>query len=132
MSDNRFDELLQEGEHEPAKAAEAEVLGTLLSQHGGRDVAGEVSTLLTSSDFYLPAHGLVWDAIQAVYGRGALPTPISVTAELTRTGDLHRAGGPGFLHTLTTRATVAAAVDLTAQVVRGYAVKRRWLEVAVR
>ncbi|MFF8775488.1 replicative DNA helicase [Kitasatospora sp. NPDC015120] len=132
MSDNRFDEYLQEGEHEPAKAAEAELLGTVLMQDGGWDVAGEVSQIVTTADFYLPAHGLVWDAAMAVYARGRVPNPVAVTAELTAGGDLHRVGGPGFLHALASKATVAAAVGTTAEAVRGYAVKRRWLEAAIR
>src|SRR3978361_1432252 len=69
--------------------AEQSVLGAMLLSKGG---IADVVEVLRGTDFYRPAHELVFDAVLDLYGRGEPADAITVAAELTRNGDLARAG----------------------------------------
>ncbi len=77
--------------------AEQSVLGGMLLS---KDAISDVVEILRERDFYRPAHELIYDAIVDLYGRGEPADPVTVSAELTKRGDLVRAGGAPYLHTL--------------------------------
>jgi replicative DNA helicase len=77
------------------------------------------------SDFYRPAHELIYDAVLDLYGRGEPVDAITVAAELTRAGDLARVGGAPYLHTLVAGVPVAANAGYYAAIVREKAILRR-------
>src|SRR5438874_11944804 len=70
--------------------AEQSVLGGMLLS---KDAIADVVEVLRSVDFYRPAHQIVYDTILDLYGRGEPADPVTVSAELTRTGQLMRVGG---------------------------------------
>jgi replicative DNA helicase len=70
--------------------AEQSVLGGMLLS---KDAISDVVEILRKRDFYRPAHELIYDAIVDLYGRGEPADPVTVSAELTKRGDLVRAGG---------------------------------------
>ena len=105
--------------------AEQSVLGgMLLSQ----DAVADVFEYIGSHDFYAPKHELIFSAIYALYGRGEPTDVITVTAELTRTGNLVRAGGADYLHGLTSVVPTAANAGFYAKIVQEKAVLRRLVE----
>ena len=64
-------------------AAEQGVLGGMLLS---KDAIADVVEVLRPTDFYRPAHQLVYDAILDLYGRGEPADALTVTNELTRSG----------------------------------------------
>jgi replicative DNA helicase len=77
--------------------AEQAVLGAILA--AGRllvEVAGQVE----ETDFYRPAHRVVWRAINTLADRGEPTDPVTVLEELRRAGQLDDVGGGPFVHTL--------------------------------
>jgi replicative DNA helicase len=96
----------------------------LLSQ----DAVADVFEYIGSHDFYAPKHELIFGAIYALYGRGEPTDVITVTAELTRNGNLVRAGGADYLHSLTSVVPTAANAGFYAKIVQEKAVMRRLVE----
>ncbi|MFZ4063656.1 MAG: DnaB-like helicase N-terminal domain-containing protein, partial [Candidatus Nanopelagicaceae bacterium] len=77
--------------------AEQGVLGGMLLS---KESIADVVEIIRERDFYRPAHELIYDAILDLYGRGEPADPVTVAAELTKRGDIARAGGAPYLHTL--------------------------------
>ena len=70
--------------------AEQSVLGAMLSS---KDAIADVVEVLRGTDFYRPAHELVYDAILDLYGRGDPADAVTVSDELTKRGQIARVGG---------------------------------------
>ncbi|HEY6745706.1 MAG TPA: DnaB-like helicase N-terminal domain-containing protein, partial [Mycobacteriales bacterium] len=85
--------------------AEQSVLGGMLLS---KDAIADVVEVLRAGDFYRPAHQIVYDTILDLYGRGEPADPVTVSAELTRSGQLLRVGGSPYLHTLISSVPTAA------------------------
>ena len=77
--------------------AEQSVLGGMLLS---KDAIADVVEIIKERDFYRPAHELIYDAILDLYGRGDPADPVTVAAELTKRGDIARAGGAPYLLSL--------------------------------
>ncbi len=58
-----------------------------------KDAIADVVEVIRPGDFYRPAHQLIYDAILDLYARGEPADAITVSDELTRSGQLHRVGG---------------------------------------
>ena len=104
------------------EGAEQSVLGAMLLS---KDAIADVVEVVRGSDFYRPAHELIYDAVLDLYGRGEPVDAITVSAELTRAGDLARVGGAPYLHTLVAGVPVAANAGYYAGIVREKAILRR-------
>jgi replicative DNA helicase len=109
--------------------AEQSVLGgMMLSKDAIADVVEEVK----GTDFYRPAHEMVYDAILDLYGRGEPADAVTVAAELTKRGEIGRVGGAPYLHTLISMVPTAANAGYYARIVRERAVLRRLVEAGTR
>ena len=105
------------------EAAEQSVLGGMLLS---REAIGDViASPLRPQDHYRPAHETIHQAILKLFGDGEPVDPITVAAELTRTGDLARVGGASYLHTLVNAVPTAANAEYYADIVHEAAVRRR-------
>ena len=109
--------------------AEQSVLGAMLLS---KDAIADVVEVIRGTDFYNPAHELVYDAVLDLYGRGEPADAITVSAELTRAGDLARVGGAPYLHTLVAGVPVAANAGYYAGIVREKAILRRLIDAGTR
>jgi replicative DNA helicase len=109
--------------------AEQSVLGGMLLS---KDAIADVVEVLRMTDFYRPAHGLVYEVIGDLYGRGEPADVISVAAELSRRDLLERVGGPGYMHTLISSVPTAANAGYYARIVAEKAVLRRLAEAGTR
>jgi replicative DNA helicase len=109
--------------------AEQCVLGGMLLS---KDAIADVVEVLRPGDFYRPAHQTIYDAVIDLYGRGEPADPVTIAAELTRTGALTKVGGGGYLHTLIASVPTAANAGYYAEIVRERAILRRLVEAGTR
>ena len=109
--------------------AEQSTLGGMLLSS---EAVAEVFEVVKGIDFYAPKHELIFDAIVSLYGKGEPTDIITVTDELTKQGNLVRAGGADYLHTLTAIVPTAASSAYYATIVRDKAILRRLVEVGTR
>lgn len=109
-------------------AEQSTIGGMLLS----KDAVAEVFEYVKSADFYAPKHEVIFDAIIKLFGKGEPTDAITVTDQLTKDGNLIRAGGADYLHTLTSIVPTAANADYYARIVSEKAVLRRLVEVGTR
>ena len=109
--------------------AEQSVLGGMLLS---KDAIADCVEQLKGTDFYRPAHELIYDAILDLYGRGEPADAITVSEELTKRGDLSRVGGQAYLHQLIASVPTAANAGYSAQIVGERAVLRRLVEAGTR
>jgi replicative DNA helicase len=109
-------------------AEQSAIGGMLLS----KDAVADVLEAVRSVDFYIPKHEIIFDAILTLYSHGEPTDVIAVTDELTKSGNLQRAGGPEYLHTLTGLVPTAANAGYYASIVAEKAVLRRLVEAGTR
>src|SRR5262245_4721456 len=110
-------------------AAEQCVLGGMMLS---KDAIADVVEVLRGHDFYKPAHQSVYDAIIDLYGRGEPADPVTVSAELTKRGEIARIGGAPYLHTLISSVPTAANAGYYAKIVQERAILRRLVEAGTR
>ncbi|GLZ77673.1 replicative DNA helicase [Actinorhabdospora filicis] len=110
-------------------AAEQCVLGGMLLS---KDAVSDVVEILTTGDFYRPAHALIYDVILDMYGRGDPADPVTVAAALTNSGEIGKIGGAPYLHTLISSVPTAANASYYARIVSERATLRRLIEAGTR
>ncbi|RFA23423.1 replicative DNA helicase [Subtercola boreus] len=109
--------------------AEQSALGGMLLS---KDAVADVVEVVRGADFYIPKHEFVFDAILNLYSHGEPTDVIAVTDELMKSGDLTRAGGAEYLHTLTSLVPTAANAGYYASIVAEKAILRRLVEAGTR
>ena len=110
-------------------AAEQSVLGAMLLS---KDAIADVVEILREGDFYRPNHQVIYGAILDLYGRGEPVDAVTLSAELTRIGELVRVGGAPYLHTLVQMVPTAANGSYYGTIVREKAILRRLVEAGTR
>jgi replicative DNA helicase len=111
------------------EAAERAVIGAaLLAPH----VMTKLAAALAPTDFYRPAHTVLWEALCAMHAGGTPTDPITVTAYLAETGQLSKMGGAAYLHTLTHDVPTAGNAGHYAAIVTGYAKRRQVADLGNR
>lgn len=110
-------------------AAEQSVLGAMMLS---KDAIADVVELIRENDFYRPAHATIYSAVLDLYGKGEPADAVTVSHELTRTGELARIGGAPYLHTLVSMVPTAANAEFYARIVRERAILRRLVEAGTR
>jgi replicative DNA helicase len=83
----------------------------------------EARAVLDGSEFYRPAHQVIWQAITVLAHRGDPHDPLSVGAFLGTAG-LAKTGGAPYLHTLIAAVPSAASAGYYAHIVRDLAYAR--------
>jgi len=109
--------------------AEQSALGGMLLS---KDAVADVIETLRGADFYVPKHELIFEAILSLYSHGEPTDVVAVTDELIKTGDLQRAGGADYLHSLTSIVPTAANAGYYASIVSERALLRRLVEAGTR
>lgn len=109
-------------------AEQSAIGGMLLS----KDAVADVIESVRAVDFYIPKHEIIFDAILSLYAHGEPTDVIAVTDELTKVGELTRAGGAEYLHTLTGIVPTAANAGFYSTIVAEKAVLRRLVEAGTR
>jgi replicative DNA helicase len=109
--------------------AEQVVIGAMMLSF---DAIGEVAEAMDVADFYRPAHATIYQAILGLYSSDEPTDPVAVKAELERRGELTRAGGAPYLHTLIATVPTAANAAYYAEIVAEKAQQRRLVEAGMR
>jgi replicative DNA helicase len=109
--------------------AEQSVIGGMLLS---KDAIADCVEGLKGTDFYRPAHELIYDAILDLYSRGEPADAITVSDELTKRGDLVRVGGQAYLHQLISEVPTAANAGYYAEIVAERAVLRRLVDAGTK
>ncbi|MFC0358230.1 replicative DNA helicase [Kytococcus schroeteri] len=109
--------------------AERSVLGGMLLS---KDAIADVLEVVRGADYYRPAHELIHEAILDLFGRGEPADAITVADELTKRGNLQRAGGQAYLHELMQAVPTAANAGYYAEIVAERAILRRLVEAGTR
>ena len=110
------------------EAEQSTLGGMLLSQ----EAVAEVFEMVSPSDFYAPKHELIFNAILILFGKGEPTDVIAVSDELNKTGNLLKAGGADYLHSLTSYVPTAANASYYAKIVADKAILRRLIEAGTR
>ncbi|MDT0182527.1 replicative DNA helicase [Microbacterium sp. ARD31] len=109
--------------------AEQSALGGMLLS---KDAVADVIEGLRGSDFYIPKHELIFEAILSLYSHGEPTDVVAVTDELIKTGELQRAGGADYLHSLTSIVPTAANAGYYGSIVAERALLRRLVDAGTR
>ena len=107
--------------------AEQAVLGAMVLD---QDAALKAAEILDDSMFYREGHRLLFRSMLSLTERGDVIDPVTLRDELSRRGDLDRAGGMEYIAALIDVVPTAANVDYHAKIVRDKAVLRRLVEAA--
>lgn len=108
--------------HDPE--AEAALLGAMLLSSSAVETG---LAALDSTDFYVPAHAQIFDAIRRLDQIGEDVDPITVAAELRTVGILDQIGGPRALIDLEEKCSATSAAGSYAAVVERTARQRRMI-----
>ena len=101
--------------------AEMAVLGGMLMS---KDAIGEVSQSISEQDFYLPKHQIIYHAIVDLFSASDPVDAVTVANELSIHGNLEKAGGVDYLHSLVASVPTAANASYYAQIVHQRAILR--------
>ena len=117
----------------PPNDSEAErcVLGACM---WSRDAIDEIAVdiKLKPQDFYHPAHETIYRAILDLHGRNEPVDPITLSAELTRRGELDKVGGAPFLHDCSQAVPSASNGQWYAEILKEKSVHRRLISAGTR
>lgn len=105
---------------------EQSVLGAMMLS---AKACADVLTVLRAADFAVPKHEIVFEVIAELARQGAPVDVIAVTDALIRTGDLQRAGGADYVHTLTSVVPTASNAGYYARIVRDASTARGLAEI---
>jgi replicative DNA helicase len=103
--------------------AEQSVLGGMLLSKDA--IADVISTPMQGRDFHKTAHETIYRAVLDAYAKGEPADPVTMSAELTRRGELGKVGGAAYLHTLVQIVPTAVNAAYYAEIVHERAVLRR-------
>ena len=110
------------------EAEQSTLGGMLLSQEAVADVLEVVAGV----DFYAPKHELIFNAIVSLFGRGEPTDVIAVTDHLNKEGNLLKAGGADYLHSLTSFVPTAANASYYGKIVADKAILRRLIDAGTK
>lgn len=102
--------------------AEAAVLGAMLISS---EATARAVDLVAPGDFYRPAHGHIFAAIEAIYRRGEKCDAVTVSDELRRSGMLEAVGDLSIFMTLMNSTPSPSQVTHYGQIVVRHSVARR-------
>ena len=109
--------------------AEMSVLGGMMLS---KDAIADVFGMLHESDFYKPAHSLIFNAILELFGHDNPVDALTVSDELTKRGELGRIGGASYLAEVLGSVPTAANAGYYARIVHERAQLRKLIAAGTR
>src|SRR6266566_8355381 len=107
--------------------SERAILGGVLLDNG---LISQAIELLRPEDFYVPSHRRIFNAMIALFERGAEINPILIGEELKKDNALESVGGITFIINLTFGLPHSTNITNYAKVVRGKSMLRQLVKVA--
>jgi replicative DNA helicase len=107
--------------------AEFSVLGGLMLE---REAFDQVADLITTDDFYKPAHQTIYATISELHQKAEPIDLVTVTNSLQHKNQLDVIGGPEYLLSLLDKVVSAANIDSHARIIREKALLRRLIHTS--
>jgi len=107
--------------------AEESVLGAIMIDH---DAIVKAADTLTPADFYLPAHGLIFESMLTLFERHEPIDLVSISHRLKEDGALERVGGAAYLSTLVERVPSSSHIAHYAALVKEKKTLRSLIETS--
>ena len=107
--------------------AEVATLGALLLDS---EALSTVLRYLRADDFYRAAHRKIYQGILALYDRNEAADLITLSDELSRSGDLEACGGTAQISQLTSAVPTSANVEYYARIVQALSIRRELQRIA--
>lgn len=113
----------------PPQAVEAEqsVLGALMID---KEAIHRIADIITPSDFYLPKHGRIYDAMFDLYRKTEPIDFLSVVTRLREKNDLENVGGASYLTEIISLVPTAAHIVYYAKIVKKKRILRDLIEAS--
>ena len=108
--------------------AEESLIGAMLLSRDA--ITAAVEAHVETSDFYKPAHGHIYEAIQSLHGQGEPADPVTVAEELRRADLLDGIGGRASLLQIQANTPASANAGHYARIVNELALLHRLIGVA--
>ena len=105
--------------------AEKSVLGAILTE---QSVMLDIMEILRPEDFYRADHGLIFAAMVRLFMQTKPIDVITVTEELTASGEIAKAGGPQYVISLTEDVPIVSNALQYAAIVSDKATQRRLIK----
>jgi replicative DNA helicase len=109
--------------------AEQSVLGAILID---KDAMVDVAEFLRPHHFYKEAHGLVYEAMMALYESHEPIDVVSLTAQLKSDGNLKAVGGASYLSDLLNVVPTSAHAERYGRIIQENCTKRQLIEVGAK
>ncbi len=109
--------------------AERASLGAVLINFTA-EVLDTVQQYVGADDFYKTAHQIIFSAIVELNNKGEAVDILTLTNELTRRGELEKAGGPAYVTGLTSAVPTSANVEYYAQIVKDSSIRRSLINIS--
>jgi replicative DNA helicase len=107
--------------------AERAILGAILLDNG---LINQAVDLVEASDYYVPSHRWVYEAMLALYEKGSEINPVLIGEELKKRGVLESVGGISFITNLTYGLPRSTNILHYAKVVKGKAMLRQLIKTS--
>ncbi len=104
--------------------AEQSILGGLMLDS---EVWDDVASLVDSSDFYRPAHKIIFEAIKVLSRRGQNADIVVLSNHLQQTGNMEAIGGPRYLADLIEHTSSSVFLENYAKIVREKSLVRKMI-----
>lgn len=113
----------------PPQAIDLEeaILGGLLLENEQVEL---IINILRATDFYKPVHEIVYSAIERLFTKSEPIDILTVTNELTRTGQLEEVGGAYYISQLTNKVASAANAEFHARIIQQKAIARQLIKIS--
>lgn len=108
--------------------AEQALLGSIFLNN---NVFHELEGLLKPADFYVQAHGTIFEAIIQIMDRGFVADPVTI-ADFIGPDALDKIGGNGFLMDIAERATTIINTKSYAKIIHNHAIERQLIDVGTQ
>lgn len=101
--------------------AEKATLGALLLDWSS---VNEVVQHLRADNFYLPQHQVIFESLMHLFSAGTRGDILTLIDDLTKSGNLEKAGGAAYISSLTDVVPTSANIDYYANIVRDESTRR--------
>ena len=105
--------------------AEKSLLGAILTE---QSVMYDVMEILNPDDFYRADHGLIFKAMVRLFVKSNPIDIITVTEELTLSGDIDKVGGPQYIVSLTEDVPIVSNASQYASIIADKSVQRKLIK----
>jgi replicative DNA helicase len=91
---------------------------------------GDIVTFLHPDHFYSQQNQIIFNTLISLFGQGITGDVLTLTTELNKNGELEKAGGAGYIASLTDEVPSSANIDYYAHIVLDRATRRSLIKIS--